>query len=80
MDKIDQDIIDTIAEILKVEKSEITPEKSFINDLGADSLDIPELIMALEDRIGVEITKEKARTIRTVGDALQVFKEYSKNK
>lgn len=80
MDKIDQDIIDTIAEILKVEKSEITPEKSFINDLDADSLDIPELIMALEDRIGVEIAKEKARTIRTVGDALQVFKEYSKNK
>lgn len=80
MDRIDQDIIDTIAEILKVEKSEITPEKSFINDLGADSLDIPELIMALEDRIGVEIAKEKARTIHTVGDALQVFKEYSKNK
>ena len=78
MDKLDEDVFNTIADILKVEKSEISPEKAFIDDLGADSLDIPELIMALEDRLGIEITKEEARSIRTVGDALRICREHPK--
>ena len=58
-----------VAEQLNVEESKIVPAASFTDDLGADSLDLVELIMSLEEEFGVEISDEQAEKIRTVGDA-----------
>lgn len=55
---------------LGVKEEEVAPGKAFIDDLGADSLDIVELIMAMEDEFGFEIPDEDAEKIRTVGDAV----------
>ena len=63
-----------IVEQLGVEESEVTLESSFIDDLGADSLDIVELIMALEEEFDIEIPDEDAEKILTVGDALDYIK------
>jgi len=63
-----------IVEKLDVEPEKITPDARFIEDLGADSLDIVELIMGLEDEFGLEITDEEAEQIRTVGDAVEFIK------
>jgi len=60
-----------VAEQLSVEAAEITPESSFANDLGADSLDQVELVMALEEEFELEIPDEDAEKIGTVGDAVQ---------
>ncbi len=64
------------AEQLDLEESKITPESSFINDLGADSLDTVELIMAMEDQFDIEIPDEEAQKISTVKEAA----EYISNK
>jgi len=64
-----------IVEQLGVEEDEITMESSFIDDLGADSLDIVELIMALEEEFDIEIPDEDAEKIATVGDAVNYIKE-----
>ncbi len=63
-----------VVEQLGVDESEVTPEASFINDLGADSLDIVELIMAMEDEFGIEIPDDVAEKITTVGDAVEYIK------
>ena len=55
---------------LGVSEGEVKVEKSFVDDLGADSLDIVELVMAMEDEFGFEIPDEEAENIRTVGDAM----------
>ncbi len=55
---------------LGVKDEEVALEKSFVNDLGADSLDIVELVMAMEDEFGFEIPDDEAEGIRTVGDAV----------
>lgn len=60
-----------IVKQLGVKEEDIAPEKSFIDDLGADSLDIVELVMAMEDEFGFEIPDEEAENIRTVGDAMK---------
>ena len=60
---------------LGVDESEITLESSFVDDLGADSLDVVELIMALEEEFDVEIPDEDAEKIVTVGDALDYIKD-----
>lgn len=65
-----------VVEKLGVEESEIKPEASFIDDLGADSLDIVELIMAIEEEFDIEIPDEDAEKLTTVGAAV----EYIKNK
>jgi acyl carrier protein len=63
-----------IAEKLEVEESKITPEASFRQDLGADSLDTYELVYAIEEEMGVTIPDEKANEFETVGDALDFLK------
>ena len=67
-----------IVEQLGVNESEVVPEAKFIDDLGADSLDIVELVMALEDEYGIEIPDEDAEKIETVGDAIKYIEEHMK--
>ncbi len=67
-----------IVEQLGVSETEVVPEAKFIDDLGADSLDIVELIMALEDEYGIEIPDEDAEKIETVGDAIRYIEEHIK--
>lgn len=66
-----------VSEQLGVEETEVKPEASFTNDLGADSLDTVELVMALEEEFGVEIPDEAAEGIATVQDAVNFIKEKS---
>lgn len=66
-----------IIEQLGVDESEVTPDASFLEDLGADSLDTVELVMALEEEFGVEIPDEDAEKIATVKDAIQYIKEHT---
>ena len=63
---------------LDSKESEVVPEARFIDDLGADSLDIVELLMALEDEYGLEIPDEDAEKIETVGDAIRYIEEHIK--
>lgn len=72
---IEEKVIEIIAEKLKVDKDEVTPEKSFTRDLGADSLDTVELVMEFEENFGIdEIPEEEAEKIKTVGDAINYIK------
>lgn len=64
-----------IAEQLGVEEDEVVSEASFVNDLGADSLDTVELVMALEEEFDIEIPDEDAEKILTVGRAIEYIKE-----
>jgi acyl carrier protein len=64
-----------IAEQLGVKPEEVTPTASFVDDLGADSLDTVELIMALEEEFNVEIPDEDAEKMKTVGDAIKYIEE-----
>ncbi len=66
-----------IVDQLGVEAAEVTPEASFIEDLGADSLDTVELVMALEEEFGIEIPDEEAEKIATVKDAIEYIKGHS---
>ena len=67
---IEAKVKNIIADQLGVGEDEIKPESSFIEDLGADSLDIVELVMAMEEEFEVEIPDEEAENIKTVGDAI----------
>ena len=64
-----------IAEQLGVKPEEVTPTASFVDDLGADSLDTVELIMALEEEFNIEIPDEDAEKMKTVGDAIKYIEE-----
>ena len=77
MAELDTRVAEIIAEQLGVDVSEVVPEASFIDDLGADSLDTVELVMALEEEFGVEIPDEDAEKITTVKNALEYIKEHS---
>lgn len=69
--EIEGKVIDIVAEQMSVEKSEITRETSFVNDLNADSLDTVELVMELEDEFETSIPDEDAENIQTVGQAIE---------
>lgn len=63
-----------ISEVLNVDEQEITMETTFVDDLGADSLDIFQIIMGLEEEFDIEIANEEAEKIATVGDAVEQIK------
>ncbi len=67
-----------IVEQLSLDADQVKPEAQFVNDLGADSLDTVELIMALEEEFGIEIPDEKAEKIKTVGEAIAYIEENAK--
>jgi len=73
---VEQRVIEIIVEQLKVDREEVTLEASFIDDLGADSLDLVELIMAMEEEFGLEISDEEAEKIQTVQDAVNYIAEH----
>jgi acyl carrier protein len=66
-----------IVEQLNVEEDDVNEEASFVDDLGADSLDIVELVMALEEQFSISIPDEEAENIKTVGDAVEYIKANS---
>ena len=74
---LEQRVAEIIVEQLGVSPEEISPEASFADDLGADSLDIVELVMAMEEEFDVEITDEDAEKIQTIGEAISYLKERS---
>ncbi|MDR1436912.1 MAG: acyl carrier protein [Candidatus Symbiothrix sp.] len=78
MSEIAERVKDIIADKLSVEKSEVTNDASFTNDLGADSLDTVELIMEFEKEFGVSIPDDQAEKISTVGDAIAYIQKVEK--
>ncbi len=74
-ENIEEKVREIIVEKLGVDPEDVTPEASFTEDLGADSLDTVELVMALEEEFGIEIPDEDAEKIQTVGDAIEYIKE-----
>ena len=77
MEEIEQKVIDIVSEQMGVDKSEITRETHFINDLNADSLDTVELVMEFEDEFELSIPDEEAEKIQTVGQAIDYIKEHA---
>jgi acyl carrier protein len=71
MSNVEEKVKDIIAEELGVEREKLTSEASFMEDLGADSLDTVELVMAFEKEFDIDIPDEEAEKLRTVGDALK---------
>jgi acyl carrier protein len=72
---LEERVAEIIAEQLGVSKEEVVPEASFIDDLGADSLDIVELVMAMEEEFDIEIPDDDAEKIQTIGDAIAYVRE-----
>ena len=71
----DQKIKDIIVEQLRVNAEQVTPEAKFIEDLGADSLDIVELVMAFEEEFGVEVPDSDAEKLLSVGDVVKYIED-----
>ena len=78
VENVEERVKNIIVEQLGVEADQVKPEAQFVNDLGADSLDTVELIMALEEEFDVEIPDDKAEKIKTVGEAIAYIKENAK--
>jgi acyl carrier protein len=72
---VDQKVRDIVVEQLGVKLEQVTPEAKFIEDLGADSLDVVELVMALEEEFGQEIPDEEAEKLTTVGDVIKYIED-----
>lgn len=71
---VENEVIDIVVEQLGVDKADVTLEKSFVEDLNADSLDLTELIMTLEEKFGFEISEDEAEKLKTVGDVVSYIK------
>ena len=78
MDNIEQQGKEVVAEQLSINEADIKDDSAFIADLGADSLDTVELVMALEDNFGIEIPDEQQEKIQTVQDAIDFIKANKK--
>lgn len=76
-DQVFQGIKEIVVEQLAVAETEVKPEASFVDDLGADSLDVVELVMAMEEKFGLEISDEDAEKIATIGDAVSYIEEHA---
>ncbi len=76
MESYEQKVRDIIVEQLGVAPEKVVPEASFVDDLGADSLDTVELVMALEEAFEIEIPDEAAEKLTKVGDALEYLKQH----
>ena len=76
-DSIEEKVIEIVSEQMGVDKSEITRETSFVNDLNADSLDTVELVMEFEDQFELSIPDEEAEKIQTVGQAIDYITEHA---
>ena len=76
--EISEKVKTIISEQLGVDENEVTPSASFVDDLGADSLDQVELVMALEEAFDLEISDEDAEKIRTVQDAIDYIEKHAK--
>lgn len=74
--EIQQKVIQIIAEQLDKDPGAITTEARFIEDLGADSLDVMQIVMNLEEAFGIQISEEDTEKIRTVGDAINYIEQY----
>ena len=72
---LDQRVKDIIVEQLGVKPEQVVPEAKFIEDLGADSLDTVELVMALEEEFGIEVPDEQAEKLQSVGDVMKYIEE-----
>ncbi len=72
---LEEQVTDLIVEQLGVSRDEVVMKANFIDDLGADSLDIVELVMSLEETFDIEIPDEDAEKIQTIGDAISYLKE-----
>jgi len=72
---VEEKVRDIVVEQLGVKPEQVTPEAKFIEDLGADSLDVVELVMALEEEFGSEIPDEEAEKLTTVGDVIKYIEE-----
>ncbi|MDD5153404.1 MAG: acyl carrier protein [Desulfovibrionales bacterium] len=75
---VQDQVIEIIANQLSVAKEEVTPKASFVDDLGADSLDLVELVMAMEEKFGVDIADEDAEKMKTVQDAVNYIQAQQK--
>ena len=78
MASIEERVIDLIVEQLGVSRDQVKPKASFVDDLGADSLDTVELVMAFEEEFGIDIPDEDAEKITTVSEAISYLDENSK--
>ncbi len=76
---IQKEVIDIIVEQLGVDVVDVTLQKSFVEDLNADSLDLTELIMTFEERFGFEISEEDAEKLKTVGDVVDYIEKRKVN-
>jgi acyl carrier protein len=79
-DSIPERVKKIVVQHLGVSEGEVTEKASFVNDLGADSLDTVELVMAFEEEFGIEIPDEAAEKILTVGDAINFIENHSEEK
>jgi acyl carrier protein len=75
---VQDQVMEIIANQLSVAKEEVTPKASFVDDLGADSLDLVELVMAMEEKFGVDIADEDAEKMKTVQDAVNYIQAQQK--
>jgi acyl carrier protein len=76
--KIFEEVKKVVVEQLGVSEAEVTREASYVDDLGADSLDTVELVMALEEAFGMEIPDEDAEKIKTIGDTINYVMQHAK--